>query len=206
MIHKSKDFAGRIDTKTTLLSFLLLLAALNGAFAQPGAIYISSTTDGYCGEISDTTRGLLSVYIVHVGTPGATAAEFKVVRDSGISMTYLSETVTAPYIKFGSCAGPSATGCAIAYGSCVPSPNMILTILFFADGDTPTCCELQVVPDDGVVPPNSYVMVLDCADPPNRLNTIGGVIVVNPDGIHCYGPCYVPTATSTWGRIKSIYR
>lgn len=195
--------------KTTLLSFLLILAALNGAFAQPGAIYISSTTDGYCWEISDTTTGLLSAYVVHLYTPGATAVDFKVVGTSCLFMTYLSETVTAPYIKFGSCAGPSATGCAIAYGSCVPSPNMILTIQFFTQGLTPSCCEMQVVADDGVFPPNIDVIVMDCADPPNRLNTYSTVAVVNPDGIHCYGPCDVPdvpTAASTWGRIKSLYR
>jgi hypothetical protein len=166
--------------KATLLSFLLLITSLNGSFAQPGAIGIFSNVTGDDCELSDQAPGLLPVYIVHVNTPGAIGAQFSVAWQPCMAMTYLSEAVTAPYIKIGTCAGPSANGCAIAFGSCVSGPNMILTIQFFASGVTPACCWMHVATDPTASPPGIYIA--DCEDPPNVLIARGGEAVINNDG------------------------
>jgi hypothetical protein len=166
--------------KTTLLSFLILIASLSGAFAQSGFIGIFSKTVYPDCEFSDQSTGLVLAYIFHHNTPGATAAQFKVDWDPCMAMTYLSEAVTAPYIQIGTCAGPSANGCAIAYASCVAAPNMILTIRFFASGLTPACCWMRVAADPSASPPRIYVT--DCADPPNLLIARGGDAVINNDG------------------------
>lgn len=177
---------------------LLLVSSL--AFAQPGSIGLFSNVGGTNCDVYDTVPGLVLVYVVHVYTPGATASQFRVASNWGNAMTYLSEAVTAPYIKIGTCYG---NGCAIAYGSCRPSPNMILTLQFFASGLTPPCSYLQVMPDISTVPAKTSVLVTDCASPPLLLNATGGDVVINPvEG--CF--CDIPVEETSWGRIKSLYQ
>lgn len=178
---------------------LLLVSSL--AFAQTGSIGLFSDVMGTNCDVYDSAPGLVLVYVVHVYTPGATASQFIVADMWGNTMTYLSEAVTAPYIKIGTCAGPAATGCAIAYGGCVGSPNMILTLQYFASGTTPTCSYLQVMADPSATPPGIYVT--DCADPPNLLTATGGDVVLNPDAT-CM--CDIPVEETSWGQIKSLYQ
>jgi hypothetical protein len=178
---------------------LLLVASL--AFAQTGSIGLFADPAALSCDVYDSGPGLVIVYVIHVYTPGATASQFIVASMWGNAMTYLSEAVTAPYIKIGTCAGPGATGCAIAYGSCVGSPNMIMMIQYFASGLTPPCSYLQVMADPTATPPGIYVT--DCADPPNLLTATGGDVVINPiEG--CF--CNIPVEDTSWGQIKSLYQ
>lgn len=179
-----------------LLLIVGLLFISNPAAAQnPGSVGIFGDTGGMDSYIEDQTPGLVNVYVVHVHTPGATAAQFKVTWSADMLMTYLSETVTTPYIGIGT----STSGIAIAYGACYASPNMILTISFFAQGSSGECAEFRVVEDPGASPPGIYVT--DCSDPPVLLDATGGLAYVNP------GPaCTNALENSTWGAIKSLYR
>lgn len=185
--------------KRALLLSVCLLVVASMAFAQTGSIGLFADPGATSCDVYDAAAGLVLVYVVHVFTPGATASQF-MVTGSG-TMTYLSEAVTAPFIKIGTCAGPGATGCAIAYGACVGSPNMILTLQYFASGTTPACDLIQVVADPSATPPGIYVT--DCADPPLLLTATGGTAIVNPvEG--CF--CNVPVEETSWGQIKSLYR
>ncbi len=178
---------------------LLLVAGL--AFAQPGSIGLFSNVIGTNCDVYDSGPGLVLVYVVHMYTPGATASQFSVASMWGNAMTYLSEAVTAPYIKIGTCYSNTA-GCAIAYGGCIGSPNMILTLQFFASGTTPPCSYLQVMPD--LTPPaKTSVLVTDCSDPPLLLNATGGDVVINPNA-GCM--CDIPVEETSWGQIKSLYQ
>jgi hypothetical protein len=185
-----------------LLSVSLLLVA-SLAFAQGGSIGLFSTPLANNCDVYDIP-GLVLVYVVHVYSPGATAAQF-IVDDltwSGGAMIYLAETVTAPYIKIGTCAmSGGGIGCAIAFGGCMPSPNMMLTIQYFGNGFSPTCGYIQVMPDPSATPPGIYVT--DCSSPPLLLNATGGDVVINPDAT-CM--CNIPVEETTWGGIKNLYK
>jgi hypothetical protein len=171
------------------------------AFAQTGSIGLFSDVAGTICDVYDPGGILVMVYVVHVYTPGATGAQFIVADMWGNAMTYIAETVTAPYLKIGTCAGPGATGCAIAYGACMPSPNMMLMIQYFSMGMTPPCSYLQVMADPTATPPGIYVT--DCSDPPNLLAATGGDVVINPIA-GCF--CDIPVEETSWGQIKNLYQ
>jgi hypothetical protein len=189
-----------------LLIIITLILAWTAAslMAQPGYVGVYGDPGATNIDIIDAAPGLLLAYVVHVVTPGATAAQFIVPQPWCLTATYLSEAVTAPYIKIGTCAGPGATGCAIAYGSCVASPNMILTIQYFSQGTTPNCCCLYVEGDPSATPPGIYVT--DCSDPPLLLRAGGGSVWINWN--YSCDECIndpVPVEETSWGKIKAMY-
>jgi hypothetical protein len=183
--------------KRALLLSVCLLVVSSLAFAQTGSIGLFADPGGTSCDLQDALPGLYSVYVVHVFTPGATGAQFMVTWDPCMLMTYLSETVTPPYLQIGT----SLTGTAIAYGACVGSPNMITTLQFFAQALTGPCCMMHVVADPTEIPPGIYVT--NCDDPPLKLSATGGEAYINNDG-SC--PCDVPTEETSWGQIKSLYQ
>jgi hypothetical protein len=183
--------------KRALLLSVCLLVVASIAFAQPGSIGLFADPGGTSCNVTDAAPGLLLVYVVHVLSPGATASQFAVAWDPCFLVTYLSEAVTPPYIGIGN----SQAGIAIAYGSCIPSPAMILTLQFFGSGITSPCCFMHVIADPTATPPGIYVT--DCASPPNLLTATGGEAIVNPDP-SCN--CNVPVEETSWGQIKSLYQ
>lgn len=189
--------------KALMVAFCLLLVA-GSVFAQGGQIGLFSDVFGTNCNVYDAAPGLVVVYVVHVYAIGATAAQFSVddVTWSGGAMTPLAEAVTNPFIKIGTCANSlGGTGCAIAYGGCYASPNMILTIQYFGSGLTPNCRYIQVMPDPSATPPGIYVT--DCSDPPLLMGADGGAMVINPDPT-CL--CDIPVEETSWGQIKSLYK
>jgi len=164
-----------------------------------GSIGVFADPAGTVCDLTDQVPGLKTVYVVQIYSIGSTAAQFSL--EENHSMMYLSETPTAPYIKIGTCAGPSGYGCAIAYGGCYPSPNMILTVSYFAQALTPTCGWIKVVPDVTVSPP--VLATTDCSSPPHLFDVTGGMAYINNDG-SC--PCNVPVEETSWGQIKSLYK
>ena len=184
--------------KKALLLSITILCISSLAFAQPGGIGVFADPMGTSCDLLDAAPGLVLIYVVHVYSPGATASQFSVLESH--AMTYLSEAVTAPYIKIGTCTGAFA-GCAIAYGGCYPSPNMILTLQYFASGITPPCGYIKIRED--VAAGKTDVLVTDCADPPNLLVATGGEGFINNDG-SC--PCNIPVEETSWGQIKSLYK
>lgn len=180
-----------------LLLSMVLLCASSPAFAQyPGSIGLFADPGATTCDVYDVP-GILSIYAVHVFTFGATGAQFMVTCAWGANMMYLSDVVTPPYISIGN----SQTGIAIAYGMCVPSPNMILTIQYFAQGLSDPCSYCQVMADPTANPPGIYVT--DCGSPPLLLNATGGDVVVNPEP-GCY--CNIPVEETSWGQVKALYQ
>jgi len=181
-----------------MLLSIVLLCVSSLAFAQfPGSIGLFADPAGNLCDLYVAAPGLVSIYVVHILSPGATGAEFRVICDETANLLYLSDTVTSPYLSIGN----SQAGIAIAYEECVGSANMILTIQYYAQTSPGTCTSCRVVEDPNAAPPGIYVA--DCSDPPLLLNATGGEIVVNPD--YTCG-CYVPVEETSWGKIKSLYK
>jgi hypothetical protein len=189
-----------------MIAFLILTFASISVMAQPGAIGVFADGGATSVDINDTAPGLLLVYIVHVNTPGATACQFSLPHPWCFGATYLAESVTPPNMGIGN----SQTGIAIAYGGCVTSPNMVLTLQYFGQGTTPECCCLYVEADPTASPPGIYVT--DCSEPPLLLQAYGGIAAVNANGgcidWHLPAGCIndpTPVEQTTWGAIKAIY-
>jgi len=184
--------------KRSLLIAVCLVFTASMVFAQPpGSIGLFVDPNASVCDVYDQVPGLVTIYVFHMYTPGATASQFMVdhVSWGAGTLTYLGET--SPY---GVIIGNSQTGISIAYGACVPSPNVLLTINYFGSGLTPPCSYIQVMPDPAAIP--REIWVVDCQTPPNKAIATGGDVVVNPDP-SCF--CNVPVEETTWGRVKALY-
>lgn len=180
--------------KKTLLLTLVLMLAASMAFAQGGSIGVFADAGGSSCNLTDAAPGLLSLYVVHVLTPGATASQFAAPMPACmLGATYLSDSS-----PFSVVIGSSQTGVAIGYGACLAAPIHCLTIQYFASGLSTACCYYSVIPDPNL--PSGLIEVVDCAE--NLISATGGVGIINPDGT-CQ--CDVPTQDTTWGKVKSIF-
>ena len=182
--------------RKVLLFSLLLLCTCTLAFAQPpGSIGLFSDSYGLSCDLIDAP-GLISIYVVHVYTPGATGSQFRVdCASGGAVLTYLADQ--SPFLIIGN----SQTGIAVAYGGCYASPINMLTVLYLGNGTSPSCSYCRVVPDPIAVP--LEILVSDCQDPPNLLISTGGTLIINPNP-SCY--CDIPVEETSWGQIKSLYK
>jgi hypothetical protein len=176
----------------------MLVASL--ATAQPGRIQISADQELTSCDIVDAA-GLVSVYVYHINTSGASASQFMVEQTGGTGLSFVSETPA--YLKIGQCAGPAATGCAIAYQACLSGPLLILTITYIGSGASDPCGQFAIVEDPSADPPGLYVT--DCEAIPNLLIGLGSTASINNDG-SCPCPPIVPVEDTSWGQIKAIYQ
>lgn len=173
----------------------MLAAAL--VSAQPGRIQISADQALTTCNVADVP-GLVSVYVYHINTSGATASQFKIQQTGGAGLSYLNES--SPYLKIGDC----FAGCAIAYQQCLTGPVLILTINYLGGGTSAPCGLLEIIDDPNADPPGLYVT--DCAGiPPNKLIGLGSTASIADDG-SCTCPPIVPVEDTSWGQIKAIYK
>ena len=182
--------------KKTLLFTLVLMLSASMAFAQGGSIGVFSDTGGASCNLTDAAPGLLSFYVVHVLTPGASASQFIAAAPACmLGATYLSDS--AP---FSVTIGSSQTGVAIGYGACLSAPIHCLTINFFAGGTSSTCCIYEVTADPLVT--SGEIEIVDCDE--NLLFGVGQSGVINADAT-CACVDIIPVQESSWGQIKSLY-
>lgn len=180
--------------KRMLFVTLVLVATASLAFAQPGFLGMFGDQQGTDCNLWDVMPGLCTYYVVHVGTPGATASQFSAPQPGCHLAIYLSDTQMFPVTI-----GNSQNGVAIGYGACLGSPILVLMVNYFCQGLTPPCCTYRVLPDPNN--PTGQIDVVDCNG--SLLAAAGLCAVINPTS-DC--PCWAtPTKESTWGKVKSLY-
>lgn len=175
-----------------VVTSLGILLCASAAIAQPGGINLFSDPTYTDCHFYDAGPGLQHVYVVHVFTPGVTASQWMLVNN-GMLCTYLAES--SPFITI----GDAFSGISVAYGACLAYEILLLDISYFCNGLSPACATITVEPDPAA--PTGTIEVVDCAA--NKLVGMGGVLWVNPDGT-C--SCIIPTESTSWGRVKALYR
>jgi len=184
--------------KALLMTMALVLIAIPAA-AQQGYLGLFGDPQGENCFLLDNVPGLVSVYVVHMDSPGASAAEFMV--DLGTQqMVFLADVPTPGYVTIGT----STTGVAIGYAGCVASPNVVLRMDFFANGLSAPCSVIELLEN----PDSGQIQVVDCeADGYNLVPVEGRGMFINPNE-NCEDCGLVPVGTeqNTWGSLKSIFR
>ena len=137
--------------KRSVLIALLVVFAASSAFAQPGTIGLFSDAAGTSCNI--TASVVTNAYVLHRFFE-AEASQFLVDYQDLINTdalnTFLSETVTAPFLSIGT----AATGISITYGgTCQSGDLMILTVGFLLQNipAIPNCTYLSILPDPNFV-------------------------------------------------------
>jgi hypothetical protein len=161
----------------------------------PGYISIRGDQFGNQCEIYDQVPGLLSIYVVHTNTTGATASQWMApMPNCMVGATYLADQPV-----FGVNLGNSQTGIGIGYGQCLTGPIHILTMLFFGAGLSSSCCRYDVYADPSVA--SGQIEVVDCNA--TLQITTGSPGFLNPNQNCACG--LLPVEETTWGRVKSLY-
>ena len=182
--------------KRSLLIALCVVFCSSMAFAQAGSIGVFADPGATVCEAPDMP-GLLTLYVVHNWTPGSTASQWKMDMGSTV-LTFLGETYPFPTVI-----GNTQVGISIAYGGCFTGPILLATINFFANGISPICSYITVVPDP--LAPSGNIEVVDCAVPAAKSFGTGGQFIINPDpSTGC--TCAWPVQESTWGGVKALYQ
>lgn len=123
------------------ISVILLVVSAGLVRAQSGALCVYSDTQGFDCDINDDVPSLLTVYVVHTETFGATAVEFSAPMPACMTgATFLSDT--SPHAIF---IGGSQVGASVAYGACLLPTVHVLTISYFGQGQTQADCAYPVI-------------------------------------------------------------
>jgi hypothetical protein len=187
--------------KVLLLSLAVMLIA-STAFGQAGFIGLWSDAGASNCFADASIFGIVTIYVIHMNTPGASGAQFLVVDDAGLAPTFwLSDSYTAGVFNIAN----SHAGLALSYNACVVSPFQSMVMSYFAQSTTTPCVKTEVIPDPAAASGN--IDIPDCTAPiPVKLKGGGSILYWNGNNTDC--PCgpVVGVEETSWGQIKSLYR
>jgi hypothetical protein len=183
-----------LDPRVVLFSSCLILLAATSA-AQ---MYYVGTLRLYCDSLftctktTDTVPRIMKVYVVHDPEGGMYdlhyAATFMVAGGGGFTGTWVADACPYPNPTL---IGSSPAGITIGYGTCAV-PGHILTITYMLSGTSALDSYLEVLPDPAEQ--IGRIILAPCLGFLNYCD--GGRLEMNPG---------VPSASTTWGRIKATY-
>jgi hypothetical protein len=178
--------------KKVLLLTLVMVMGASLAVAQPGVFGTYADAGALNCNVVDAVPGLLTVWVVHTLTGGATAGQFSApVPACMIGGLWLADGTIGPAV------GTTQIGIGIGYGGCLGAPIAAANISIFANGLTTPCCAYPVLPD----PNTGLIEMVDCTA--TKLPAAGIANTVN--GNSTCNCATVPTEESTWGAVKSLY-
>ncbi len=187
--------------KVLMLAMAVMLCA-GAASADHIGLYTDQTgLTGNC-TATPTPGGPYAVYVVHkLNVNGTKGSRFKVtgLNPAPAGTFYTGYAMLNGFININ---GPDI-GISCAYGFCDAAQDFgVLQLNFFVTGVAPACSGLAIVPDPAE--PSGQIVYADCLDV--AFPATGGTFFFSADGT-CAG-CDEPNAveTSTWGKVKSLYR
>jgi hypothetical protein len=175
-----------------IVAFLYVLMSTPVLAVNVGSIGVFSDTGGGDCNITDKV-GVVTAEIVLVNSEGSTHVSFAVQESEGVEMVYADETV-----HFALKLGDTRGGIQITFGACLTGSIHLATVRYGGSGTTSACEAIRVVPHPTV----GSVRIYDCEQNPYTATGGGSALVRNDGGCSCS----VAAETSTWGRVKSLYR
>lgn len=182
--------------KFVLTVFAVLMVATSAA-AQVGDISIYSDGAGLSCNITDASPSLLSLFVIHKHTVGATASQFGVSLTGGSTMTFTGATAASGMLLLGT----PPTDISIAYGGCVAGDFLIANVTYFGGGSSPACSGIRF--DASPFSPIAGEVALVECDFETVSVVPTGQAIINPD-VTCQ--CSTAVNTTTWGAVKALYR
>ena len=178
--------------------FVLTVSALalfaSPAFAQTGAPGLFADNQGLACNITVPVGSPLTVYVVHKSPSGATGSVWRLSAPTGPTFFYNGGSVGNANILS---IGDPVSGISLAYGGCINGDFLIYSLNFFATAPVAPCTYMRLVED----PTQPAPISVDCnfAEVP----VVAGQGILNAT-VAC--DCDVATESTTWGKVKSLYR
>lgn len=181
-------------------SIVFLMTLVVNARAQP-THYVSLYADAAHSVryANDTAPGILTVYVVHEAEPiipnvsVASSLDFRIAQSPGFTGVWLDESTTHLFL------GTSPSGIRFAYGGCLPLPTRVLEVHYTTFGTSEECSYLELVGHPDEICGSNAICAFDCEFQYHV--PIGVRLIINPNA-----ECSVPVASTTWGKIKSLYQ
>lgn len=180
--------------KKFVLTVVVLALFASPSFAQTGAPGLFADNQGLACNITVPVLAPLTVYVVHKSPTGATGSVWRLIAPTSGSFFYQGGSVANANILS---IGDPIAGLSLAYGGCVTGDFHIYTLNFFATAAVPACSYMTLAEDPSQVAPLS----VDCIFA--EIPVVPGQGILNADG-SC--DCDVATESTTWGKVKSLYR
>ncbi len=183
-------------TGIALATTAVLLPAVG--LCQFNVLNIFSDAQGTNCLVSDIQPGIITVYVFH-STIGATASQFRIATDAGFTGSYISHQVASPFLEMGT----PPVDYSVAYCCfCYTGSFLVATISYLGLGTSAPCSHISIEPAP-TSPIPGEVAVIDCDFELAVPNTSGPAVV---NYTNCAAWCIGATESSTWGRIKALYR
>ena len=155
--------------RLAVFACLLLLVAEFALAQSGGVVCLFADPQGTNCNITDTSPGILRVYVVHKQALEVTALVFRAPKPTCMQgVTYLSDSPV-----FTITMGNSQTGATVGYGVCKSGSIHALTINYFGVGTTSPDCPYPVLPD----PNEDRIWAADCDF--QEVEVQGGLTYVN---------------------------
>ena len=180
--------------KRFLLLTLCGITCASTAFTRgAGWIAIANDRTGHFGCTFVDQGFIVQVYIFHYFTDGSTASKWM------LDVTEAGWTHLGDLKHFELVIGTSITGVSVSYEACLQGTFRLMTVNFFGSNADP-CGLIGIV----AAPAKYGVRSKDCAE--NVHYIPGGEARVNPvPGCWCGTPPS-PVESTTWGKVKALYR
>jgi hypothetical protein len=174
--------------KRSLLMVFVLVGIAGASNAGWDRIFLFSNASATDAFFLD--RGsLVPVYIWHMNSNGATASQWM------LDVTAADWTHLGDQPGFQLVLGTSIAGASFSYESCLYGSFLLMTVNFMGS-NAPNCTEIRIV----AAPEKAGVQIIDCDE--NEVLVQGGMGIVNADQT-CDS---FPVESTTWGRVKALYR
>jgi hypothetical protein len=186
----------------------VLVGMAEGANAQY-TVEASADQYQYDCQLGNNLPGVIrTVYVRLTFNGGSTAARFRVALESGVTMTYLSETHPFPMTV-----GDTQSGISVCFGGCLWGNQTLATIDYMTYATGPLCGKVLIVPQ----PEAETVDVRRCdgssiAAYVRDLHVVGPGWACGCPGVHVFAgspeafDCTsVPVEHTTWGAVKALY-
>jgi hypothetical protein len=174
------------------ITAILILLIGSRASAQTGTLELFADRAGTSCVLADAPY-VQSVYVFQTGGASSTlVGEFSAPKPACWNTVWLGDNWNPNLAKIGS----SQTQILVSFGVCRPLPAFVLEIQYLAGGTATPCCDYEITMA------TEYVSC-DFGEIPMTVGPRS--VAINPDA-SC--PCMIPVSTesSTWGRVKSLYR
>lgn len=175
----------------------LLLIARN-AEASSSVFRITSDAGGLNCLAEDRAPGTLVAYVHVWSSEGAQGASFRIAQSDG----FTGELATIEYLEGSFGFGDPGEGIEVAFTTCATGLSHIAKVTYITFGASETCSFLAVAPNASSGAATVQVYQCGLLDPEPAGTS--GPLAVNAD-YYC-DLCALPAKTSTWGRIKALYR
>lgn len=178
-----------------------LIAMSVAANAQDSKLELYGDAEMSNCSITLSAPGVIQVHIFQTGD-AAMATEFGLLAPACLAgATWLGDIITDPaFLTIGDT--QRDLGIAVAFGGCVSTPIHIGYVNFLVTDIGGECCDFDV---SDPLSPDIGINTVNC-DEPNVIDPMATKsLTVNPNpGCLCNIPLAVES--TTWGRVKSLYR